>query len=584
MGSVSTKKALKQSTMSYIFNGASILFVLLMIFLFIETSVLDNRVNKAYEDSAALTENTNRFMDGSAYLTNEMRSYAATGNAKHYDNYLNEANNLKNRETGVANLRQIGITDEEEQIILKMAALSNQLVLLEADAIEMVKAGNRDAALEDVYGDEYENVILEIDVLKEQFFASINKRSEENLAETQERSRWITNISYVFLGVIVFFQIMNLIITIRKIIRPIKKTRNEMGEFAAGNLHGEFNMVPDTSEIGQLVEAIKLSKLHLSDYINEIDTSLAKMAAGDFDIHIAMDFVGDFEEIKESIEKFATTMSATIIKVREAAEQVAASAGQISDSAQALAQGTTEQAGTMEELTASLHQVDTQIHATTEHTHEAVKASQATAHDIESCNGQMEKLMLSMREIDEMAGQIKTIIKTIDDIAFQTNLLALNAAVEAARAGEAGKGFAVVADEVSNLAGKSAEAAKDTAELIEKTVQAVSGGSKMAEDTADNLQKIVKSAAAISALIDNISEASEIQEAEIDQITVGMDQIAQVVTSNSATSEESAASAEELSGLAQMLESLMEGFNLRSEGGGMAKPPALPPHSGSHSA
>ncbi len=88
----------------------------------------------------------------------------------------------------------------------------------------------------------------------------------------------------------------------------------------------------------------------------------------------------------------------------------------------------------------------------------------------------MRDMSSSMHEIDQFAGKIGLVLKTIEDIAFQTNLLALNAAVEAARAGETGKGFAVVADEVRNLSQRSAGAARETRTMVEGTIASVRKG------------------------------------------------------------------------------------------------------------
>lgn len=92
-----------------------------------------------------------------------------------------------------------------------------------------------------------------------------------------------------------------------------------------------------------------------------------------------------------------------------------------------------------------------------------------------------------MEKINQNSTQIRSIIKTIDDIAFQTNILALNAAVEAARAGESGKGFSVVAQEVRSLATRSSDASKSTEALIEQSLAAVVYGTKVAEETAPRL-------------------------------------------------------------------------------------------------
>jgi len=183
--------------------------------------------------------------------------------------------------------------------------------------------------------------------------------------------------------------------------------------------------------------------------------------------------------------------------------------------------------------------------------------------EIEDSNLHMQELIKAISEINFKSTQISKIIKTIDDIAFQTNILALNAAVEAARAGNAGKGFAVVAEEVRNLASKSAQAANETTELIESSIEAVSIGTKIADATAISLSSVVTGASEINTLMNVISQASNEQATSIGQVTRGVEQISEVIQTNSATAEESAAASEELSGQAQLLITLVSNFKLR---------------------
>ena len=175
-------------------------------------------------------------------------------------------------------------------------------------------------------------------------------------------------------------------------------------------------------------------------------------------------------------------------------------------------------------------------------------------------NTQMQELIQCITQIKKNSSEITGIVKEIEDIAFQTNILALNASVEAARAGDAGRGFAVVANEVRRLAAKAAEASKMTAELALKNNESVEEGMAVADETGRSLVKVVDGAQEVSGVVDKISEASTRQAEAIAQIRSSIELISEIVQSNSATSEESAAASEELSAQAQLLKNLVEQF------------------------
>ncbi|MNJ49161.1 Methyl-accepting chemotaxis protein IV [compost metagenome] len=252
-----------------------------------------------------------------------------------------------------------------------------------------------------------------------------------------------------------------------------------------------------------------------------------------------------------------------MLNISASADQVASGSTQVSETGMVLSQGATEQASTIEELTASLEEISSQTTLNAENAETANKLATDARKDAVIGNDQMKEMLNAMHEINDSSNNISKIIKVIDEIAFQTNILALNAAVEAARAGQHGKGFAVVAEEVRNLAARSANAAKETTDMIEGSMRKVEDGTKIANETANALNQIVEVVTEVTDLVSQIARASHEQAIGISQITEGVTQVSQVTQTNSATSEESAAASEELSSQAEMLKEQVQRFNLK---------------------
>lgn len=155
----------------------------------------------------------------------------------------------------------------------------------------------------------------------------------------------------------------------------------------------------------------------------------------------------------------------------------------------------------------------------------------------------------------------RSIVKTIEDIAFQTNILALNASVEAARAGEAGRGFAVVSGEVRSLASKSSQAAQNTGVLISRSTQDVKSGTESTGDAISAMQVISECVLSIKALMDEI--ASVQQSGMIVSVENRIKEVSRVTETNSSAAEKSAEVSNELSGQAKTLNRLIGQFRIR---------------------
>jgi len=161
-------------------------------------------------------------------------------------------------------------------------------------------------------------------------------------------------------------------------------------------------------------------------------------------------------------------------------------------------------------------------------------------------SGQMDKAVIAMKDISKASEEIKTIVIALDDITSETSLLALNASIEAARAGEAGKGFAVVAENVSKLAEASSKSTDTIGKLVENALECVLRGTQIVDDAAASLNGIIDNTNTVNEIISKLNDQSKLEHELMEEINNLSVSILDVVTDNSAISEECAASSADL--------------------------------------
>lgn len=347
-----------------------------------------------------------------------------------------------------------------------------------------------------------------------------------------------------------------------RVVGPILKISKGIQPLQQGmlNIDLDCHMV---NEVGTMASTLEEAMATIHDYVQDIDRIMGELSGGNFKVATAMPYIGDFSAIERAVDSFTSRLSDAMSNINTAESKVSQNAEHLSSGAQALAQGATEQASAVEELYATLDDLSKTAAQNVEAASTALDNARRTGEQVNVSSEQISQMVAAMEDITNASQEIGKIISTIENIAFQTNILALNAAVEAARAGSAGKGFAVVSSEVRTLAGQSDQAAKATRELIENSIKAAERGSAIVEEVSHTLETTLELVRDSNSSINTIAEAVQGEAESIAQVTEGISQISQVVQTNSASSEESAAVSAELFQQVNILREQTSRFKLK---------------------
>ncbi|MCM1063231.1 MAG: methyl-accepting chemotaxis protein [Eubacterium sp.] len=387
----------------------------------------------------------------------------------------------------------------------------------------------------------------------------LNDASAENMQSIVSTMHIVTavglSLALVCLISLVFY-------VMKRIVRPILMITNKTRPLQEGRLKIDLDY-RHNDEIGDLSGTLHQSLEQINRYVEDINHILHELSTGNFNVTTSVPFIGDFRSIEESIDSFTTSLSSAMSNISKVEHEVFDHAKNLSNSSQMLAQGATEQASAVEELSATLNELSRSAKQNIDMAAHAQDNAKLTGDQVSLSSDQMKLLVEAMEDISTTSTQIEKIISTIENISFQTNILALNAAVEASRAGESGRGFAVVAEEVRSLAGQSEQAAKATKNLIENSVKAAERGNQIVTEVSSTLQKTIELVLQSNDTIGEITGAVRTEATAISQVAEGLEQIAAVVQTNSANSEESATVSVELFEQVNLLQEQTSGFRLK---------------------
>lgn len=542
-------------------NGNFRILIISIVFLviFVASNIYLSRVNTRQLES---TMYLNQYRLGSKTLTASVQSYATTGNQTYYDNYMTELNVDKNRDIAWEGLKGDNLNNNEWAQLEHIADMSQGLVPLEEQAMELAAAGDSAGAIALVFGDEYAATVAEINTVTDTCIQDVQNR--------MSRNQTILNmIMMISMGIFILCFLINsrkIITTLafakKELLLPVVKVSDQIQELAQGHFESHLDLPEDDSEVGTMVRSIHFMNDKFSKMITEISRILGEMGEGNYQVAPTEEYVGDFIQIKESMEKIIADTRNTLSTIRNTANDIGSGSEQLAQAATDLAEGCTRQAGQISDSSQMIDAMTKSIEEKAETAKQTAEISKEAAHTVEEGNQKMQELKAAISDISKCSEEIRSIIQVIEDIASQTNLLSLNASIEAARAGEAGRGFAVVAEQVKNLAEQSTQAAGETTKLIETTITAVEKGIAIAEDTESNMEQVMVNTQSAATRMIEMAQTLQTEAVNMKQIDERISQMTEIVDSNSASSEETAAVSEEQSALVQTMVHMMDQFTI----------------------
>lgn len=433
------------------------------------------------------------------------------------------------------------------------------------ELIDRVKSGEETVGEYSYYGSDNVSYLLSYSYIADKGWLFILKDSYGEVYNDVETVRLVLGI--VCLGIAVIILLVTYF-PMRKMGQELMLLEKSVVRLGKLDISAADNLKKYThrrDEIGQIASAVNDLCLTLDKSISDTGRILGEIAKGNLTVDTEKNkefYVGGLAALHSNINIISKSLKLLVYDITKSAKNVDTSSQQVADGAAMLSNGRSEQSAAIVSLAESLQEINKIVGENAESCAEAHELMGKTFKHVGNANEKMTSLSNAMNKIRETSKKINDIIKTIEEISQQTNLLALNASIEAARAGAAGKGFAIVADEVRILASKSTVAAKDSNLLIQQSVTAVNEGVKIADDTSAAMNELGNYASEVKRIIDVIAVSSGEQAKMIGQISNEIKGIGEIANESSQNAEESAFTAKELSAQAELLDNLMEKFQV----------------------
>lgn len=534
--------------------------LIIMVLQVLQSNALQRNFRNQHNSLTAIQE----YQLATQQMMYKARCYITNNNETYMDEYNELVKADGTVDLAVQKMKAIGLKGNEKKFLEEADSTYQQLLNMNKEIFALMASGDLEGAMNKIFSSDYENANKALEASIDQLSNEVAKRFSSRISGSTFLAYW-SNIDVIIVLIVLFILVGKFLrFSSEELLNPIIRVKRQMEHISKGDFAQEFDMEADQTEVGEMVGSIVQMKQNLNEMISEVSFALNGIANQDLTVSLTADYAGQLKSIKESILNILTNMNSFMKQTNLSADLVAGGSQQIASTAQAIAEGTADQASSIEELQATIENIFDEVDRTANNASNADRLARVMRDELNNSNAQMEAVVSAMNDISESSKQISQIIQTIEGIAEQTNLLALNASIEAARAGDAGRGFAVVADQVSKLAAESATAANNSNIFIEASLKAVDLGNAKVDKTAKLLSKTVTKAKELGENIDLISQASSSQANALDEVSKGIEQISKVIEGQSKVSEQSAGASEELTAQAEGLREMVARFKLNT--------------------